>query len=109
MEDIPLWPSWARFTIATRVMETGEPVLIPTVPYDEFVAMLRDDVREYLSNNQPPVSTPVRYLGVLVVPMRARGATVGTLGVFERRASEPLRGHDVGGLPADADRRGGVA
>src|SRR5260370_40489127 len=106
MEDIPLWPSWARFTIATRVMETGEPVLIPSVPYDEFVAMLRDDVREYLSNNQPPLNTPVRYLGVLVVPMRARGATVGTLGVFERRSAGPLAEQQVPWLPANADRAG---
>src|SRR5260370_875671 len=77
IEDMHLSPTSPTFTMATQVIETGEPVLIPTVPYDEFVAMLRDDVREYLSKNQPPVNSPVRYLGVLVVPMRARGATVG--------------------------------
>jgi GAF domain-containing protein/DNA-binding CsgD family transcriptional regulator len=106
IEDMHLSPSSPTFTIATQVIETGEPVLIPTVPYDEFVAMLRDDVREYLSKNQPPVSSPVRYLGVLVVPMRARGATVGTLGVFERRSSNPLTEHDVRWLQAIADRAG---
>jgi PAS domain S-box-containing protein len=106
IEDMHLSPSSPTFTMATQVIETGEPVLIPTVPYDEFVAMLRDDVREYLSKNQPPVSSPVRYLGVLVVPMRARGATVGTLGVFERRSSNPLTEHDVRWLQAIADRAG---
>jgi PAS domain S-box-containing protein len=106
IEDMHLSPSSPTFTIATQVIETGEPVLIPTVPYDEFVAMLRDDVREYLSKNQPPVSSPVRYLGVLVVPMRARGATVGTLGVFERRSSNPLTEHDVRWLQTIADRAG---
>src|SRR5216683_1570247 len=106
IEDMHLSPTSPTFTMATQVIETGEPVLIPTVPYDEFVAMLRDDVREYLSKNQPPVSSPVRYLGVLVVPMRARGATVGTLGVFERRSSNPLTEHDVRWLQAIADRTG---
>jgi PAS domain S-box-containing protein len=106
IEDMHLSPTSPTFTIATQVIETGEPVLIPTVPYDDFVAMLRDDVREYLSKNQPPVSSPVRYLGVLVVPMRARGATVGTLGVFERRSSNPLTEHDVRWLQAIADRTG---
>jgi len=106
IEDMHLSPTSPTFTMATQVIETGEPVLIPTVPYDEFVAMLRDDVREYLSKNQPPVSSPVRYLGVLVVPMRARGATVGTLGLFERRSSNPLTEHDVRWLQAIADRAG---
>jgi GAF domain-containing protein/DNA-binding CsgD family transcriptional regulator len=106
IEDMHLSPTSPTFTMATQVIETGEPVLIPTVPYDDFVAMLRDDVREYLSKNQPPVNSPVRYLGVLVVPMRARGATVGTLGVFERRSSNPLTEHDVRWLQAIADRTG---
>src|SRR5438445_273419 len=39
--------------------------------------MLREDDRDYLTKNEPPLATPIRYLGVLVVPMRARGATVG--------------------------------
>src|SRR6266851_3089240 len=106
IEDMHLSPTSPTFTMATQVIETGEPVLIPTVPYDEFVAMLRDDVREYLSKNQPPVNSPVRYLGVLVVPMRARGATVGTLGLFERRSSNPLTEDDVRWLQVIADRAG---
>jgi PAS domain S-box-containing protein len=106
IEDMHLSPTSPTFTMVTQVIETGEPVLIPTVPYDEFVAMLTDDVREYLSKNQPPVNSPVRYLGVLVVPMRARGATVGTLGLFERRTSNPLTEHDVRWLQAIADRAG---
>src|SRR6266851_3121817 len=106
IEDMHLSPTSPTFTMATQVIETGEPVLIPTVPYDEFVAMLRDDVREYLSKNQPPVNSPVRYLGVLVVPMRARGATVGTIGLFERRSSNPLTEDDVRWLQVIADRAG---
>jgi GAF domain-containing protein/DNA-binding CsgD family transcriptional regulator len=106
IEDMHLSPSSPTFTMATRVIETGEPVLIPSVPYEEFLGMLRDDVREYINKTEPPVTSPVRFLGVLVVPMRARGATVGTLGVFERRTSNPLTEHDVRWLQAIADRTG---
>src|SRR5216683_8030824 len=49
------------------------------------------------------------FLGVLVVPMRARGATVGTLGLFERRTSRPLSEHDVRWLQEIADRTGMAA
>ncbi len=106
VEDIQLSPTSPTFTMATRVIETGEPVLMPSVQYEEFLGMLKDDVREYISKNQPPLSSPVNYLGVLVVPMRARGATVGTLGIFERRTSNPLTEHDVRWLQAVADRTG---
>ena len=106
VEDMHLSPSSPTFTMATRVLESGEPVLMPSVPYEQFLGMLRDDVREYLTKNQPPLNEPVRYLGVLVVPMRARGATVGTLGLYERRSSNPLTEHDVRWLQAIADRTG---
>jgi len=106
VEDMHLSPGSPTFTMATRVLESGEPVLMPSVPYEQFLGMLRDDVREYLTKNQPPLSEPVRYLGVLVVPMRARGATVGTLGLYERRSSNPLSEHDVRWLQAIADRTG---
>jgi GAF domain-containing protein len=43
---------------------------------------------------------------VLVVPMRARGSTVGTLGLYERRTSNPLTEHDVRWMQAIADRTG---
>jgi GAF domain-containing protein/DNA-binding CsgD family transcriptional regulator len=106
IEDMHLSPSSPTFTMATQVMESGEPVLMPSVPYEEFLGMLREDVRDYLSKHQPPISSPARFLGVLVVPMRARGATVGTLGLYERRSSNPLTEHDVRWLQAIADRTG---
>jgi GAF domain-containing protein/DNA-binding CsgD family transcriptional regulator len=109
VEEMHLAPSSPTFTLATQVIETGEPVLIPSIPYEEFLGMLREGIREYLDKNQPPLSTPIRYLGVLVVPMRARGATVGTLALFERRTSNPLSQHDVRWLQAIADRTGVAA
>ncbi len=107
VEDMHLSPSSPTFTMSTRVIETGEPVLMPSVPYEEFLGMLKDDHREYVTKNQPPMSSPApRYIGVLVVPMRARGATVGALGVFEQRSSNPLTEHDVRWLQTIADRTG---
>src|SRR5207245_11490179 len=49
---------------------------------------------------------PIRYIGVMVVPMHARGAIVATLGLYERRSSNPLTEHDVRWLQAIADRTG---
>ena len=109
VEDMHLSPTSPTFTMATRVIETGEPVLMPSVPYELFLGMLAADIRQYLDENQPPLDSPIRYLGVLVVPMRARGATVGTLGLFERRTSNPLSDHDVRWLQAIADRTGVAA
>ncbi len=108
VEDMHLSPTSPTFTMAARVIETGEPVLMPNIPYEQFLGMLREDIRDYLEKNQPPLSSP-RYLGVLVVPMRARGATVGTIGLFERRTSNPLTDHDVRWLQAIADRTGVAA
>jgi len=45
-------------------------------------------------------------LAMLMVPMRARGATIGTLGMFERRGSNPLTEKDVMWVQAIADRVG---
>ena len=109
VEEMHLSPSSPTFTLATQVIESGEPVLIPSIPYEEFLGMLREGIREYLDKHQPPLPTPIRYLGVLVVPMRARGATVGTLGLFERRTSNPLSQHDVRWLQTIADRTGVAA
>lgn len=106
IENIQLRPNAPTFTISTRVMESGEPVLLPSVPFDEFIGMLNPDVRDYMEKNAPPVPSPVRYLGVLVAPMRARGAVVGTLGLFERRGSNSLTERDVRWVQEIADRTG---
>ncbi len=104
-----LAPSSPPFTITNQVIETGEPVLMPAVPYDDLLGMLREDIREYLRRNAPPLGAPPRYLGVLIVPMRARGAIVGTLGLFERRTSNPLTDQDVRWLQTIGDRTGVAA
>ena len=106
IEHIQLRPNAPTFTVSSRVIESGEPVLIPSVPYDEFIGMLNEDVRDYMEKNAPPISFPASHLGVLVVPMRARGAVVGTIGLFEHRGSNPLTERDVRWVQEIADRTG---
>ena len=106
IENIQLRPNAPTFTISSRVIDSGEPVLIPNVSYDEFIGLLNTDIRDYVEKNAPPISFPAPHLGVLVVPMRARGAVVGTLGLFEPRGSKPLTERDVRWAQAIADRIG---
>lgn len=89
--------------LASGVIESGQPLLIPTIPLEQLVDSLTEDVREYLSRYPWPVRN-IRYMGVAVVPMRARGATIGTIGLFERRGSNPLTEKDLIWMQAVADR-----
>jgi PAS domain S-box-containing protein len=90
--------------ISTRVIESGQPLLIPNISVGEIMGYLNEEVRGYLDDH-PWLSPDVR-LGVIVVPMRARGAIIGTLGLFERRTSNPLTDKDTLWLQAIADRTG---
>jgi PAS domain S-box-containing protein len=106
IESMHLRPDAPPFTLSNRVIETGEAVLIPSVLFEEFTGVLNSDIRTYIDTNPPPISSPARYIGVLVAPMRARGAVVGTLGLFERRGSNPLNQMDLRWVQTIADRTG---
>ena len=93
-------------TIAMQVIESGQPVVIPKMPAAAFMEMLRADVRDYVARNSLPVREPADTIGALVVPMRARGATVGALGVYEGTSVSPLTPNDVAWVQAIADRAG---
>src|SRR6266852_2592752 len=94
------------FSVTTRVVETGEAVLMPSVPLADFMDALNDDTKAYLAAHPPPATTPTTHMGVLVVPMHARGSIVGALGLFERRSSNPLTQRDVVWIQEIADRMG---
>ncbi|HEV2140966.1 MAG TPA: GAF domain-containing protein [Candidatus Dormibacteraeota bacterium] len=106
VEDMHLSEKAPMLAMSNRVIESGESILMPSVPYEEFLSLEGADLREYIEKVRPPRTSPIHFLGVLVVPMRARGATVGTLGLFERRSSNPLSDHDIRWLQAIADRTG---
>jgi len=94
------------FSVMSRVVETGEPVLMPNVPLADFMDALNDDTKAYLAAHPPPPTLPTTHMGVLVVPMHARGSIVGALGLFERRSSNPLTERDVVWIQEIADRMG---
>jgi len=94
------------FSVTTRVVETGEAVLMPSVPLSDFMDALNDDTKAYLAAHPPPATAPTTHMGVLVVPMHARGSIVGALGLFERRSSNPLTQRDVVWIQEIADRMG---
>ena len=89
--------------LMTRVIESGEPLLLPSVSLDGLASLLDDEVRRYMGVHPSP--WPFQ-LGVLIVPMRARGAIIGTIALFERAGSKPLDQQDVVWMQAVADRVG---
>ena len=91
--------------ISSRVIESGQPLLLPDISVDELMRTYgNDEVRDYLDSH--PWLEQASHLGVVVVPMRARGATIGTLGLFERRSSNPLTEKDTVWVQSIADRTG---
>jgi GAF domain-containing protein len=78
---------------------------MPSVPLDELMAQISSGVRDHVAANPPP-TTPVSFMGVLVVPMRARASIVGVLGLFEPRSSNPLTSRDLRWVQEVADRLG---
>ncbi|HKV88355.1 MAG TPA: GAF domain-containing protein [Candidatus Dormibacteraeota bacterium] len=85
------------------VLDSGEPLLIPTIQVEKLVGSLTEDVRDYLAKYPWPVAN-IRTMGVAVVPMRVRGTRIGTIGLFERRGSNPLTEKDLIWMQAVADR-----
>ena len=104
VEDMYASGVGAEFNLATRVIETGEPFVVPPVPLDEFFEMVNADVRGYVATKSPPMSPQPRRVGAALVPMRARGATVGALGVFDSSLASRFTQPEVDWLQAIADR-----
>ncbi|TMB77474.1 MAG: GAF domain-containing protein [Chloroflexi bacterium] len=88
--------------ISQRVIESGKPLLLPQVPMSELWEMIAPGVAAYVAEHPLPI--PIETSGVVVVPMRARGAVVGTLALYERRSSNPLTEKDIIWMQAIADR-----
>jgi GAF domain-containing protein len=87
--------------LSQRVIESGKPLMKPMVSYEELVSLMTPDERSFVSANPPPF--PVPSLGLLIVPMRASGRMVGTIGLYDRRPAR-ITNEDAGWLQAVADR-----
>lgn len=91
---------------ADKVIDSGEPLLLPSVSREDFLRELTEDVHAYFTRRAPPVMPAFLDVAVMFVPMRARGATVGSLGLFESRPQMPLTTRDVDWLQPIADQTG---
>lgn len=88
--------------MSLRVIESGQPLILPDISAEEYREYLNDDVREYIDGH--PWLADQRHIGAIFVPMRARGAIVGALGHIEPRGSNPLTEKDALWIQAIADR-----
>ncbi len=85
--------------VSAHVIESGEPLLIQKISSGAFIERHLDetDVSDSQSARWPAE------VGVLVVPMRAAGATVGTLGVYVPDPPDAISDTDIAWLQVVAD------
>jgi GAF domain-containing protein/DNA-binding CsgD family transcriptional regulator len=88
--------------LSMRVIETGRPLVIPRASYEEFVRMLTPETQSYLRDHP----LPIRTIGLLIVPLRARGVALGTLGLLDGDAQILLGENETQWLQAVADSAG---
>ncbi len=98
-------PGYARTTgLSQRVIDSGEPVLVPNVPAERFMEHMTPEAREWMAREALPV--PVHSADVLMVPMRANGRIVGTLGLIQWNPLDSMDADDVLWMQPIADRIG---
>jgi GAF domain-containing protein len=88
--------------LTKQVIESGVPMFKPNLSYEELTALLTLPERAFFTANQPPVE--IETIGLLIVPMRSRGAVIGTIGLFVRGGVKPLTDEDAVWLQTVADR-----
>jgi GAF domain-containing protein/DNA-binding CsgD family transcriptional regulator len=91
-------------SLTQQVIETGRPVFLPNIAYDAFVSMLTPFEQAYMKEQPPPGAHEP--LDILIVPMRSRGSTIGSLGLFARDADNPVTEQYALWLQTVADRLG---
>jgi DNA-binding CsgD family transcriptional regulator len=89
-----------------RVIETGQPALIPLVSMDRLFDHMTPGARSWYDRHPSP--TELRTTASIVVPMRALGQTIGTLSFSEWNPVDPLDARDVDWIQLVADRLGMV-
>jgi signal transduction histidine kinase len=91
-------PYRANEGLAGRVVQTGRALLIPIVPQAQIRAQIKPEYLSYLDR--------FGMASLLIVPLRARGRILGTLGVSRDRPGQPYTPDDQAYLQDMADRAG---
>ena len=98
-------PGYAPTTgLSQQVIDSGEPVLLPNIPAERFTDHMTPAAREWVAREAVP--TPIRSAGLVMVPMRANGQVVGTLGLIQWNPQDSMDEDDVLWLQPIADRIG---
>lgn len=90
--------------LGRQVIDSGQPALFPRLTFEELRAHFTPTTQTYLAAHPLPVSA--EYVGLIVVPMHAREATIGTLAVVDWNARQQLDETDVKWIQLVADRAG---
>jgi DNA-binding CsgD family transcriptional regulator/GAF domain-containing protein len=92
------------YGLARKVIETGGPMLLPSITLKQLQAMVAEEARHFSATN--PIPIEVDRLAILMVPMRAGPAIVGTLALFDWQAAGTLTDDDIEWTQRAADRVG---
>ncbi len=95
-ELLARYPRRADEGIGGRVMQTGEPLLMPVTLQEEFRAAIKPEYQRYLERFQ------VR--STLIVPLKARGQAIGVLSLTRHHPAEPHDQDDLRLFQDLADR-----
>jgi PAS domain S-box-containing protein len=85
-----------------RLIESGQPLLLRNLTVEKLQELNGPEIQAYAAEH--PLPQPVESVNMLAVPMRARGAVVGTLALYEIPGSNPLTEKDSIWMQAVADR-----
>jgi PAS domain S-box-containing protein len=88
--------------IDQQIMESGKPIFLRNISVAKLQEMNGPEVQAYTTAH--PLPMPVESANLLAVPMRARGAIVGTLALYEAPSSNPLTEKDGIWMQAVGDR-----
>jgi len=95
---LPVTPYSIHQGAPGQVARTGNPVLTPVVPPGSYRHQIKREFRAYLDR--------FGVASLLIVPLRARGRIVGTLGVTRDTPGRPYNADDQAFLQELADRAG---
>ena len=88
--------------LVQHVIETDSPLVLRSISYSDYMATVRPEGVEFMKRNAPPMATEGTKLGVLIVPLRARGAVLGTIGLHTKVGAD-ISDDEVAWLQAAAD------
>jgi PAS domain S-box-containing protein len=85
-----------------RIIEAGKPILLRNEAVTALQELNGPIIQDYVAEH--PVPQQSETANLLAVPMRARGAIVGTVALYERPSSNPLNEKDEIWMQEVADR-----